>query len=271
MVRGNVSRYNIPYDPRYTGGATQTPSSSEARGAAKQRVLRFADAGSGSTRAVNQIKVGYDDFYFQALPSARGQSHRQCVLPDWAKGYGAPVITFSGLRIGQAHTNAPQKNGQVQWSFRDDYTTCFNAADAHTLKLAASGCTSGGRTSSAPIAWGLTTPERTGLPPTSNRCSRTSTMSIPGIWRRYRPLFRTYSQGISAVGFIQETPKEIGAGVDSGRLGGDIHKIDAQPRTALRRQQRTVRRTGEPPAVASAGTERSRKPIWPAGRLRLQR
>jgi hypothetical protein len=75
-------------------------------------------------RALNEVKVGYNDFTFQALPSAVFPDHPgNPYFPSWAVGRGAPRITFSGFSIGQAHTNAPQQNGQVQYSFRDDYRT----------------------------------------------------------------------------------------------------------------------------------------------------
>ena len=212
MVRANASRYYIPYDPRYTGGATLTPSSSE--GVARPSDEFFTSLTQVlSQGAVNQIKVGWDDFYFQAIPSARWDDHiGNPYFPDWAKGYGAPVITFSGLRIGQQHTNAPQKNGQVQWSFRDDYARFFNAAGQHTLKLGGEWLHQYGPYFQCTNCMG-TYDAGTNKPP-ANIESLFPDISNVGTWKLapLSPLIRTYSQGISAVGFIQETPKEIGAG-----------------------------------------------------------
>src|SRR5206468_739466 len=65
LVRGNMSRYRIQYDPRYTGGATQTPSSSEAVARPSNELFGSLTQILGSS-AVNSVKVGYDDFTFQA-------------------------------------------------------------------------------------------------------------------------------------------------------------------------------------------------------------
>ena len=211
MVRGNISRYYILYDPRYTGGATQTPSSSEA--VARPSDELFASLTQVlSNSAVNEVKVGYDDFVFQAVPSAVWANHiGNPFFPEWAVGQGAPVITFSGLRIGQAHTNAPQRNGQTQYSFRDDYTRWFNAGGRHNVKLGGEWLHQWGPYFQCTNCMG-TYDAGTNRPPANIESLLPNILDV-STWNLapMSSLFRTYTQGISAVGFKQYTPKEIGA------------------------------------------------------------
>ena len=211
MVRGNMSRYYIQFDPRYTGGSIQTPSSSEAVARPSDELFASLTRVLGSS-AVNEVKVGYDDFVFQALPSADWANHiGNGFFPSWAVGQGAPVITFSGLRIGQAHTNAPQRNGQTQYSFRDDYTRWFNAGGRHNLKLGGEWLHQWGPYFQCTNCMG-TYDAGTNRPPANIEALLPNIMDV-STWNLapMSSLFRTYTQGISAVGFKQYTPKEIGA------------------------------------------------------------
>src|SRR5258705_13218560 len=74
MVRGNVSRLFTPFDPRYTGGSSQAPSSTEST-ARPSNELYGSPTQVLSNRALHQIKAGDDDLFFQALPTALFVNH----------------------------------------------------------------------------------------------------------------------------------------------------------------------------------------------------
>jgi hypothetical protein len=212
MVRGNVSRLFTPYDPRYTGGSSQAPSSSESTARPSNEVYGALTQVLGS-RAVNEIKVGYDDFFFQALPTALFANHpANASFPSWAVGRGAPRMTFSGFAIGQSHTNAPQRNGQVQYSFRDDYRTYFNSGGRHSMRLGGEWLHQWGPYFQCTNCMG-TYDGGSNRPPANFESLFPNVLDV-STWNLapLSPLFRTYSVGISAAGFKQRTPKEIAAG-----------------------------------------------------------
>ena len=212
MVRGNVSRLFTPYDPRYTGGSSQAPSSSESTARPSNEVYGALTQVLGS-RAVNEIKVGYDDFFFQALPTALFANHpANASFPSWAVGRGAPRMTFSGFAIGQSHTNAPQRNGQVQYSFRDDYRTYFNFGGRHSTRLGGEWLHQWGPYFQCTNCMG-TYDGGSNRPPANFESLFPNALDV-STWNLapLSPLFRTYSVGISAAGFKQRTPKEIAAG-----------------------------------------------------------
>src|SRR4029453_4595862 len=67
MVRGNVSRLFTPFDPRYTGGSSQTPSSTESTGRPSNE-LYGAPMRGFTTGAVKEFKVGSRTFFFRRPP-----------------------------------------------------------------------------------------------------------------------------------------------------------------------------------------------------------
>ena len=212
MVRGNVSRLFNPYDPRYTGGSSQAPSSTESTARPSNEVYGALTQVLGS-RAVNEIKVGYDDFFFQALPTALFANHpANGSFPSWAVGRGAPRMTFSGFAVGQSHTNAPQRNGQVQYSFRDDYRTYFNFGGRHSTRLGGEWLHQWGPYFQCTNCMG-TYDGGSNRPPANFESLFPNVLDV-STWNLapLSPLFRTYSVGISAAGFKQRTPKEIAAG-----------------------------------------------------------
>jgi hypothetical protein len=211
MVRGNVSRLFTPFDPRYTGGSSQAPSSSESTARPSNELYGALTQVLGG-RAVNEIKVGYDDFFFQALPTALFANHpANASFPSWAVGKGAPRMTFSGFAIGQSHTNAPQRNGQVQYSFRDDYRTYFNLGGRHSAHLGGEWLHQWGPYFQCTNCMG-TYDGGSNRPPANFESLFPNILDV-STWNLapLSPLFRTYSVGISAAGFKQETPKEIAA------------------------------------------------------------
>jgi hypothetical protein len=212
MVRGNVSRLFTPFDPRYTGGSSQSPSSSESTARPSNELYGALTQVLGN-RAVNEIKVGYDDFFFQALPTALFANHpANASFPSWAVGKGAPRMTFSGFAIGQAHTNAPQRNGQVQYSFRDDYRTYFNLGGRHSAHVGGEWLHQWGPYFQCTNCMG-TYDGGSNRPPANFESLFPNILDV-STWNLapLSPLFRTYSVGISAAGFKQQTPKEIAAG-----------------------------------------------------------
>src|SRR5258705_8066858 len=211
MVRGNVSRLFTPFDPRYTGGSSQAPSSSESTARPSNEVYGALTQVLGN-RAVNEVKVGYDDFFFQALPTALFVNHpNNASFPSWAVGKGAPRMTFSGFAIGQAHTNAPQRNGQVQYSFRDDYRTYFNIRGRYSTHVVGEWLHQWGPYFQCTNCMG-TYDGGSNRPPANFESLFPNILDV-STWNLapLSPLFRTYSVGISAAGYKQETPKEIAA------------------------------------------------------------
>ena len=212
MVRGNMSRSFVPYDPRYTGGAAQTPSSTESTARPSNELYVSLAQILGKGGALNEIKVGYDDFLFRAIPLASYSNHPgNPFFPADAFGKGAPRIAFSGFAIGQAHTNAPQANGQTQYSFRDDYWVNYNKAGHHSLHVGAEWLHQWGPYFQCTNCMG-TYDGGTNRPPSNVEQYFPNILDV-STWNLapMSSLFRTFTIGISAVGFKQYTPKEIGA------------------------------------------------------------
>ena len=121
-------------------------------------------------------------------------------------------MTFSGFAIGQSHTNAPQRNGQVQYSFRDDYRTYFNFGGRHSMRLGGEWLHQWGPYFQCTNCMG-TYDGGSNRPPANFESLFPNALDV-STWNLapLSPLFRTYSVGISAAGFKQKTPKEIAAG-----------------------------------------------------------
>ena len=123
-------------------------------------------------------------------------------------GYGAPIILFSGFRIGQAHGNAPQNNGQVQYSVRNDYTTRFVARGQHTTKIGGEWLHQWGPYFQCTNCMG-TIDAGNRLPPADLERLFPDIMDVSTWNLAALGAVRFYQVGISAVGFKQKTPKEI--------------------------------------------------------------
>ena len=184
MVRGTAWQNKIPFDPRYTGGATKTPSSTESL--TSKAYDAFATVTQVlSNRAVNEIKGGYARYGNYFVPYAHFPNHPAAA----AKGNGAPQINFRGLRVGMDHSNAPQDLTQNNFSIRDDFSF---SAQKHTVKIGADcTCTCSPTISSAVAAWASTMPAlgRCRPPRLSPRCFPTFSTSRRGTWHRSRRLF----------------------------------------------------------------------------------
>ena len=130
-VRANKYNSNIPYDPRYTGGATKHPSS--AIGVIRQDTDAFATLTQVlSNRLVNEIKGGYTGFFWDQHSVVNWPNHP---AKNVGISQGTPVITLRGITIGQGHTQTPIHNGQDPYSIRDDLTYSFNGHGRHDVTL----------------------------------------------------------------------------------------------------------------------------------------
>ena len=102
-VRG--SRYDnmLPYDPRYTGGATRTMASAIGTHRRSEQLLMTLTQVIGN-RATNVVKAGHDLFHWNQFAHVKNAGS----LPGQTSGLGAPVITLRGLTLGQSHQLTPQ-------------------------------------------------------------------------------------------------------------------------------------------------------------------
>ena len=127
-VRFNKQTNLQPHDPRFTGGATFTPSGTSG-------VNRFSKGTLGTlthvmgNNAVNETQIGYagyqwHEFVIGTFPTS--------ILPGHA---GTPQVAFSNITLGLNHINAPQDIGQDLYTVHDDLTLTFNKNGRHTMKL----------------------------------------------------------------------------------------------------------------------------------------
>ena len=128
-VRGTKYIGRLPYDPRFTGGATRHPSSAHSVERHSDQLVTTLTS-ILSNRATNEAKVGYAGFYWDQQSVVKWATHPQAPLIT----RGAPQLNFRGFLIGQAHTNTPQKIGDEPYSFRDNLTFSFNARGRHDLQ-----------------------------------------------------------------------------------------------------------------------------------------
>jgi hypothetical protein len=129
-VRGTRYDNEIPYDPRYTGGSNRTMASAIGTNRRSEQILGTLTQVLG-TRALNEIKVGHDDFHWNQYPHARNPNS----LPGMIPGFGAPRIDLQGFTLGQNHAITPQNIGDDLYMLRDDFTTSFSRAGRHDLKV----------------------------------------------------------------------------------------------------------------------------------------
>ncbi|MDA1185994.1 MAG: TonB-dependent receptor [Acidobacteria bacterium] len=129
-LRGNKYDNRIPYDARYTGGSDRTPASAIGVNRRSRQVFSNLTQVIGS-RAVNQVKAGYNQFHWNQYPHVKNSNS----LVGQLSGLGAPVIQLTGLTLGQTHAITPQDIGQDLWSIRDDFATSFNRGGRHDVRL----------------------------------------------------------------------------------------------------------------------------------------
>ena len=128
-VRGSRYQNMIPYDPRYTGGATRTMASAIGTHRRSEQLLATLTQSLGS-RAVNEIKVGHDVFHWNQFAHVKNAK----ALPGQTAGLGAPVITLQGLTLGQSHFLTPQDIGEQEYTVNDQFSYSFSKGGHHDLK-----------------------------------------------------------------------------------------------------------------------------------------
>ena len=128
-MRGNKSIVDMPYDQRYTGGATRHPSSaittnrhSSDLGVTLTQVL--------GPRVVNEVRGGYAGYYWIQQSIVPWPEH-----PYPGLTYGTPIIQLRGYTIGQAHTNSHEDERQDTYGVRDNMTLSFSTAGRHDVKV----------------------------------------------------------------------------------------------------------------------------------------
>jgi hypothetical protein len=132
-VRGNASLNDMPYDSRYTGGATKHPSSAiQTERHSKDLSVQLSQV--VNPRMVNEIRAGYASYYWI----------QDSILP-WANHpypgltLGTPVIQLRNYTIGQGHLNSHEDERQQTYTVRDNLTLSFARAGRHDVKLGAEG------------------------------------------------------------------------------------------------------------------------------------
>jgi hypothetical protein len=132
-VRGNKSLVDMPYDARYTGGATRHPSSAITTD-------RHSTDVSGtltqvfSSSALNEIRAGYAAYYWiqDSIVSWPGHPYPGLKL-------GTPIINLRSYTIGMAHNFSHEDERQSTYSFRDNVTLAWEKGGRHDLKIGGEG------------------------------------------------------------------------------------------------------------------------------------
>jgi hypothetical protein len=130
-VRSNKSLVNMPYDQRYTGGATRHPSS------AITTERHSGDLGITLTQVlgssvVNEIRASDAGYYWIQQSIVKWPDHPYPTLE-----YGTPIIQLRGYTIGQAHTNSHEDERQDTYAFRDNLTLSYSKMGRHDMKVGA--------------------------------------------------------------------------------------------------------------------------------------
>ena len=125
MVKGNITKFHNPFmelgsnHPASTGTEDNTTTNLTAQ---YTQVL--------SSRALNEIKVGYAGYGFENRNLTTWSGH-----PQAARGItnGHPRIQFTGFNVA-GNTNWPRYWTQDVYSLRDDFTFSYDARGRHDLR-----------------------------------------------------------------------------------------------------------------------------------------
>ncbi len=128
-LRGSRYQNYLPYDPRYTGGATRTMASAIGTHRRSEQLLGTFTQVIGN-RATNVVKVGHDLFHWNQFAHVKNARS----LPGQTASLGAPVITLRGLTLGQSHQLTPQDIGEQEYTIRDDFATTFTKGGRHDIR-----------------------------------------------------------------------------------------------------------------------------------------
>jgi hypothetical protein len=130
-VRGNKSLVNMPYDQRYTGGASRHPSSAitTERHSGDLGVTLTQVLGSSM---VNEVRASNAGYYWIQQSIVAWPDHPYPTLE-----YGTPIIQLRGYTIGQAHTNSHEDERQDTFALRDNLTLSYSKMGRHDMKVGA--------------------------------------------------------------------------------------------------------------------------------------
>ena len=131
MGRFAVWRSLTPFHPSYTGGALLHPSIQVSSTQNNETALVTMTHVFGG-RAVNELKGGYNDIYFDLMSKLKNSNSRVDFLQP---GFGYPQINLRGGYTIGTRTNVPQFNDQEYTSIRDDLSMTFTAGGKHTMKI----------------------------------------------------------------------------------------------------------------------------------------
>jgi hypothetical protein len=131
-IRGNHSYYTEPIN----GGGSLPPGGSASHPSVPVITNRYSNdlfvtfTQVVSNKIVNEVKGGYAGFYWTREPVVTGWNAHPFGLD-----VGTPILNLTGLTIGQAHNNSPQKWVTDPYNIRDDFTMTFAKGGRHTVKL----------------------------------------------------------------------------------------------------------------------------------------
>ena len=126
MVKGNLTRFQTPFG---NIGSNHPASVGSSRNTTSNVILQFTQV--LGNRALNEAKVGYAGYFFEDLNLTTWSNH-----PQAFRGItnGHPRIQLRGLNI-TGNNNWPRYWTQDVISFRDDFTTSYDARGRHDLKI----------------------------------------------------------------------------------------------------------------------------------------
>ena len=181
-VRGNKSLVDMPFDQRYTGGATRHPSSAITTEPAQQRPRRHADAGARLARGQRDPRRLRRLLLDPAVDRRRGRITRTPGLTHRHADHPAARLHH---RPGAHQLARGRAAGHLR--VRDNFTLSFSTGRParregrrRVLLPAEPGVPV------QPLHGHLRRQGRRRSRPTSSRCSRCGTTSRPGTWRRCR-------------------------------------------------------------------------------------
>jgi hypothetical protein len=131
-VRGGLRHAVVPFEEGTAGGAVKHPSAGQARPVDTQSYLGTLTKVL-STRAVNEIRVGYFSFESTLTSPIVWKNHPAAARLGVTSG--TPNIRLLGYTIGQDGTNAPTDSGQHYISAKDDFTYSFTKGGRHDLQM----------------------------------------------------------------------------------------------------------------------------------------
>ncbi len=142
-LSGRYSHYKN-LQPVTGGGSTSHPSTASSNNRfTDQYFLTYTQVLTNNT--INEIKGGLASNYYTLEPLAGWGLTGSRRPPDTAQiligvtkgreiGGGAPLIQFSGYTIGSPGNN-PQRTGEHNFQFRDDFTTAYEMGGRHDVKI----------------------------------------------------------------------------------------------------------------------------------------